>query len=463
MKNVVYLKDLIENESIIYNHSVCNITNNSKKVNDFSIYFCNNIKYLEEAVLKNVKTIILEDKYSLSVVEGINILYEKNLKQVYADTLKKFYKGRKFPFLIGITGTCGKTTTSYILYSILKLKHNVCLIGSNGIYSYYNNNEEYITTINTTPSLEIIYENILKQDYDFAIIEVSSQGLDDLRLEGLEFDLICFLNLSPEHLDYHKNLNNYLKSKLKLFNLLKRNGLIVINKNLLCHEELKKYKGENIFSIDDIELIEQNLSYQIIKINDIKVKTKLCGLFNIENFTAVLKIIKLLNIELKSFIKVLENDLIIPGRYNMYKFNDRTFIIDYAHTSHEVKSLLEHLNVSKCKNLITVIGCGGNRDKFKRPIIGDLSTKYSDYVIFTQDNNRNEKGLNIILDILKGVKKNNYEVILNRFNAIKRAYIVSNSDDIIVIVGRGMEKYFIDKLGLTTDYDLVKKVVDVVE
>lgn len=463
MKNEVYLKELIENENIIYNHLVSNITNNSKNVNDFSIYFCNNIKYLKEAILKNVKTIILEDKYALCVVEGINVLYEKNLKQVYADTLKKFYSGRKFPYLIGITGTCGKTTTSYILYNVLKLKHNVCLIGSNGIYSHYENNDEYISNVNTTPSLEIIYENILKKFFDFAIIEVSSQGLDDLRLEGLEFDLVCFLNLSPEHLDHHKNINNYLQSKMKLFNLLKRNGLIVINKNLLYYESLKKYKGENIFSINDIESIEQNLCYQIIKIDDIEVKTKLSGFFNIENFSAVLKIIRLLNIELKYLIKVLEEDLFIPGRYNAYKLNNRTFIIDYAHTSHEVESLLLHLNVSKFKNLITVIGCGGNRDKLKRPIIGDLSTKYSDYVIFTQDNNRNEKGLNIILDIIKGVKKNNYEVILNRFEAIKHAYRMSNADDIIVIVGRGFEKYKVDNLTLTTDYDLLKKVVKDVE
>ena len=178
---------------------------------------------------------------------------------------------------------------------------------------------------------------------------------------------------------------------------------------------------------------------------------------NLENINAVNKICEILKIDKNDLYNVLENDSIIDGRNNLYKINSRYYLIDFAHTEEEVKAILQHLHIHKINRLLVVIGCGGDRDKLKRPKVGKYSSLYSDYVIYTKDENRSERTIDIIKDILKGVKSNNYKVILSRFNAIKEIINYSIEEDIIAIIGMGNDLYFVDELDqYVSDLEVIK-------
>ena len=294
--------------------------------------------------------------------------------------------------------------------------------------------------------------------FDYVIIEVSSQGLDDGRVEGLSFDLGVFLNLSSEHLDHHINMDNYFQSKLKLFKKIKEDGISLINSKLLFKEKFYQEVNSLILEFDDdIELINDDLEKMKIKIEDKYLSTSLNGVFNLENINAVNKICEILKIDKNDLYNVLENDSIIDGRNNLYKINSRYYLIDFAHTEEEVKAILQHLHIHKINRLLVVIGCGGDRDKLKRPKVGKYSSLYSDYVIYTKDENRSERTIDIIKDILKGVKSNNYKVILSRFNAIKEIINYSIEEDIIAIIGMGNDLYFVDELDqYVSDLEVIK-------
>ena len=453
----LYLCDLINDLSVLNNHIVTKITKDSRNVCLNAVFICENIDYLLEGINKGAKTIITNFDV-INTYLDINIIKQDNLKEVYQTLLKKFYQNYQSPYLIGLTGTCGKTTTSTILYRVLKQKYNPLLIGSNGIYYQDNDIEIKHEINNTTPSLEIIYEFIYLKRFDYVIIEVSSQGLDDGRVEGLSFDLGVFLNLSSEHLDHHINMDNYFQSKLKLFKKIKEDGISLINSKLLFKEKFYQEVNSLILEFDDdIELINDDLEKMKIKIEDKYLSTSLNGVFNLENINAVNKICEILKIDKNDLYNVLENDSIIDGRNNLYKINSRYYLIDFAHTEEEVKAILQHLHIHKINRLLVVIGCGGDRDKLKRPKVGKYSSLYSDYVIYTKDENRSERTIDIIKDILKGVKSNNYKVILSRFNAIKEIINYSIEEDIIAIIGMGNDLYFVDELDqYVSDLEVIK-------
>ena len=254
----LYLCDLINDLSVLNNHIVTKITKDSRNVCLNAVFICENIDYLLEGINKGAKTIITNFDV-INTYLDINIIKQDNLKEVYQTLLKKFYQNYQSPYLIGLTGTCGKTTTSTILYRVLKQKYNPLLIGSNGIYYQDNDIEIKHEINNTTPSLEIIYEFIYLKRFDYVIIEVSSQGLDDGRVEGLSFDLGVFLNLSSEHLDHHINMDNYFQSKLKLFKKIKEDGISLINSKLLFKEKFYQEVNSLILEFDDdIELINDD-------------------------------------------------------------------------------------------------------------------------------------------------------------------------------------------------------------
>ncbi len=444
MKNYELLEKSKIKTTINYLHEVSKVTIDSRKVKEGAVYLCEDLQYLEEAILKGAKTIITSYEIFNFNNHNVNIIKVNNLRSTYALLLKIFYENFKFPYLIGVTGTCGKTTVTTLLYRSLKLDHDVVLISSNGIYQSYQGKELYVSTTNTTPSLEVIYDSMFGNNYQYAIIEVSSQGIDNGRILGLEFDTAVFLNLSHEHLDHHLNLQNYFKSKLQLFSQLKADGFCIVNQNFEQYQEIfNNTNGKPIlFNPQELQLISRNLKTQTIMINDEKVETIFNGDYNIENIMAVVTILKMLKQNVNNLIITLKSKAEIDGRLNILEEHNRIFVVDYAHTPVETFSLLSHLVKYKKKRLITVIGCGGNRDQSKRQIISNTCMKFSDFVIFTEDNNRNEPRIKIINDMLKGVHQNHYQVILNRVAAIKKAISISNDDDIVVLIGRGNEQYY---------------------
>ena len=422
------------------NLEILNITCDSRKCNKNTLYINMNNQYLSDAINNGIK-VIISDKYI--DFDGITI-YVKDVKSFYYKALKLFYKDLN-SYVIGITGTCGKTTTATLLYETLKYKYNnLLLISSNGNYVFQSRKEEYLDTVNTTPNIEIIYDLISKYDYDYIIIEVSSQGLMDNRLEGIVFDLAVFLNISCDHLDYHKTMNEYFNAKLKLFKQLKKDSIALVNYNLDHKDEIKKIVNNlYTFGIDEgdykISYLEPSLEKMSIKLKDKWFITSLSGDFNAENISAVNAIVKILNVSNVYLELALTNNFKVPGRQNIINYLDSKIIIDFAHTEKEVERLLIHLR-NNCKNkLYIIIGCGGDRDKSKRPIIGKLCEKYGDFCIFTKDNSRSENTIDIINQMLTYYNKSNYIVVVNRKDAIKLGISMLKEEDILAVIGMGKE------------------------
>ena len=405
-------------------------------------------KYILDAIKKGAKKIICEQGNYQVETE----LVENTTDYLKEYLYKKYYKKIENIKLIGITGTSGKTTTCFIIYTILqKLGCKAAYIGTIGFYM-----DKFVKNIsNTTPSVEELYNYLLeckKNNIEYAVIEVSSHALDIDRIYGLKFDAVGLTNISPEHLDYHKTLENYAKTKAKLITKLRNNKVAVINKDSIYN---------NLFIIPENTNITISMEKGDVKIYDIKNKDtgiifkfsykgkiykkslNIVGKYNIYNYTTALLIVNSFGFDIEKILKI---DVYAPrGRMEMIKYNTNRIFIDYAHKPDAVKKVLENTKEFAKGKIITIIGCGGNRDSFKRPIMGNTASNNSDYVIFTNDNPRNEEPENIIKDIIKEIKKDNYEIILDRKKAIKKGISLLKKDDILLILGKGHENYQIIK------------------
>ncbi len=402
--------------------------------------------FIESAIKNGACKIICDRKIDYDIPYEIVPDTDKYLK----DTLKKEYgdKINKLK-LIGVTGTNGKTTSCYLTYQILnKLGLNCAYIGTIGYYY----KDEFISLDNTTPDILTLY-NLLIKAYESGaksvVMEVSSQALSYDRLSGLDFSLVVFTNLTEDHLDYHKTMKNYLKAKLLILEHLKKEAKLIVNKD----DEYSKYfmkdghKRYTIgtdadYSIKKYE-INPNKSNLIFSFDNLEynVSIPLTNKFNIYNYLTSLAICNQLGYNIKDIIEITHLLKAPKGRCEVYEVNNGFAVVDYAHTPDaEEKVIRAYLELKKNK-IITVIGCGGDRDPKKRPIMGKIATELSDYVIFTNDNPRTEDPENIIKDILKGVSKDNYDVILDRKKAIKKGIDMMNKDDILLLLGKGHENY----------------------
>lgn len=478
MKINDYLKKYYKCSEVIYNHKIDYVTSNSKNVKKNCIYVfidsysSTNQQYIFEAINKGAKTIFLsyKNKSLKNVIsKKINLVYVENPKVDLARLLKIVYLNRylKFPTMISVTGTYGKTTSSSVIYQTIKnIGYDVLLIGSNGNYGYYGNVETYYETKNTTPSIFVIYDLMSKNElaYDYVIIEVSSQGEMEGRILGIEFDYCLITSFSPEHLEYHQNLSEYKNAKARIINKTKYS--IIINAQINDYDyfsnlnEVKKvtyginkgdYKLLQIDGLDDIFIINDcSKSYL--------VQTKLKADFNMLNIVGAFALLKELNIDELKILNSINSINPILGRMNLIYNNKKEIYVDYAHTISAVEAVLKYFCKIKKGRIITVIGCGGDRDKSRRPKIGKITSLYSDLVIFTEDNSRSENTKNIINDIISGVENNNYFVEEDRFKAIKLACDISKEDDIVLILGKGNEKQIIanDNSKEFNDIEVVK-------
>jgi UDP-N-acetylmuramoyl-L-alanyl-D-glutamate--2,6-diaminopimelate ligase len=293
-------------------------------------------------------------------------------------------------------------------------------------------------------------------DVKVIVMEVSSQAISYGRVDGLEFDIACFTNLTQDHLDYHLSMDNYMNEKLKLFKMLRGEKIAIINQddprcNIFALDENKNYfYGENSsdFKIFDTHLsmdgsqfkIESNFKLQNKK-NIFNVELSLPGKYNIYNYMNAFICALQLGFETNEIINFTKELKSPDGRYDLVNYRSSYIIVDYAHSPDAVENILNSIDEYKKGKVYTVVGCGGNRDSKKRPIMGKISIEKSDYVIFTNDNPRLEDEKQIMNDIIKDLDKANYEVIYDRAEAIKKGISLLEDNDVLLILGKGHEPY----------------------
>ena len=436
------------------------ITCNSKEVKDGFIFVCikgaktDGHKFAKSAFESGAAVIVAQDDTGLPnqiIVEDTHKTYSKMCAAWFknpADSLK----------LIGVTGTNGKTSVTYMIKSILENEgYKVGLIGT--IQNMIG--DKTIAAKNTTPDayeLNSLFSLMKEEGCSYAIMEVSSHALDQKRVCDLQFETAIFTNLTQDHLDYHITMENYLAAKKRLFTMCKT---AVVNsddeyaqeliKGLECEVVTCSVSDNSTFSAKGINYKPASVDYQLVSdegLNHISVNTG--GKFSVYNSMFAVVTALTLGIPVDNSASALKNLKGVKGRAEVVP-NDRDFtvIIDYAHTPDGLKNILSTFRDCPKNRLISLFGCGGDRDKTKRPIMGSVAARYSDYVIVTSDNPRSEEPMAIINDILEGTKGSNkpIKVLENRIEAIKFAISIAEKDDIIVLAGKGHETYQILKDG----------------
>ena len=399
--------------------------------------------YIEEAIKNGASKIICEHgKYS---VETIIV---PSTREYLSNYLKDKIDLSKV-IMIGITGTNGKTTSAYLTYQLLNLLGiKSSYIGTIGFYI----DKKVRDLNNTTPDLYDLYmiiDECIKNDVKVIVMEVSSQALSYDRLTNINYSIIGFTNLTEDHLDYHKTMENYLNAKLLILDHLKDDAKIIVNSDDPVHDRFKKeghkfitfgFNGDYKINNFDTGAAETKLNFSFDN-KDYDVVIPLTSKFNVYNYLTMLSIVHEYGIDINKIIKETPNLKAPKGRCETYKVNHAYAIVDYAHTPDAVEKVITAYNELKKGKVITIIGCGGDRDPKKRPIMGSIATELSDYVIFSNDNPRTENPEDIMKDILEGVKKDNYEVILDRREAIKHGIDIMKPNDILLILGKGHENY----------------------
>ena len=470
----MFLKDYIPSAKKNLRAFFSGIAFNTSKVRKNDIFFAikgsnfDGNKFIPDAIKKGCRIIVTNKKIKKKY-NGILIIYTKNVRKLLAEVSFKIYKNRP-KNLIAVTGTNGKSSVSDFFYQILKLNNKkVASIGTLGVKSDGINFDLSNTTLDPI-QLGRILNNLKEKGVDNVIMEASSHGLEQNRLDGLLFNLGIFTNFSQDHLDYHKNLDNYLKAKLYLFkNLIKKKGHIITDekipefikiKRISVNQSLKLHK---INSEDSFKILSHYYhdETQIIKIqlkNSIKtVKLNLIGKIQLNNILMAIIAAKKSNLSLDRIFKIIPKIKSVEGRFEKIGKikNNSKIILDYAHTPAALKTCILNLREQfKNKKISLLFGCGGNRDQDKRSKMGKIASNYSDKIYLTDDNPRYENPKKIRKDIKRGIKNRNILEIPDRSKAISVAIKNLNSGEILLIAGKGHEKtqdfgnrkiYFSDK------------------
>lgn len=384
--------------------------------------------------------------------------------------------------IIGITGTNGKTTVSYLAEAIFK--ENGAKVGVLGTIAY-RLGEKILPAPITTPQssdLQQILRKLVDGKFSTVVMEVSSHALSLDRVEGCEFDSALFTNLSREHLDFHKSMEEYLKEKIKLFSILgkdarkEREKLAVLNLDDPSTEKIIQSTKAKIITYGiekkadvvakNIKLNLEKTTFTLLSPNgETKISLPLIGKYNVYNALAASTVALGQGISLDIIKSGLEKVSSIPGRFEKIDCGQPfTVIVDYAHTDEALRNLLHACGELKPRRIITVFGCGGDRDRGKRPLMGEVAVDLSDYVLVTSDNPRSEDPERIALDIEVGIKrkgKSNYQTIIDRFQAIEKALSMAKKGDLIAIVGKGHEDYqlFKDRRIHFDDREVARKIL----
>jgi UDP-N-acetylmuramoyl-L-alanyl-D-glutamate--2,6-diaminopimelate ligase len=431
--------------------------------------------YIQKAIELGAAAIVC-DTFPENIEKGITYIQVKDTNTALAYMATNFYNNpsRKLK-LVGVTGTNGKTTVASLLYQLFKKAgYKVGLLSTVKILV---DDLEYKATHTTPDSITInrFLNEMVDTGVEYCFMEVSSHGIHQKRTEGLHFEGGIFTNLSHDHLDYHATFAEYRDVKKSFFDNLPKTAFALSNvddKNgtvMLQNSTARKLTyALKSYADYKAQILENQLSGLLLKINGNEVWVKLIGTFNAYNLLAIYGTAVELGLESLEILRLLSELESVSGRFQyLVSGANITAIVDYAHTPDALENVLKTINDIRTKNeqLITVVGCGGNRDKTKRPIMAGIATDQSDKAILTSDNPRNENPETIIAQMEVGVAPQNYKKMLSitdRKQAIKTACQLAQPNDIILIAGKGHETYQ-EIEGIRHDFDDMKIVKEILE
>jgi UDP-N-acetylmuramoyl-L-alanyl-D-glutamate--2,6-diaminopimelate ligase len=431
--------------------------------------------FIETAINKGAIAIIC-DTFPEIIISGITYIRVKDTNKAMAFMAANYFENPSQKLkLVGITGTNGKTTVASLLYQLFqKAGYKVGLLSTVKILV---DTKEYKATHTTPDSITInqYLKEMVDEGVEYCFMEVSSHGIHQKRTEGLQFAGGVFTNLSHDHLDYHPTFSEYRDVKKSFFDNLPKTAFALSNSDdkngsvMLQNTAARKLTyALKTYSDYKAQILENQLSGLLLKINDNEVWVRLIGTFNAYNLLAIYGTAVELGLESLEVLRLLSELESVSGRFQyIVSKGNITAIVDYAHTPDALENVLKTINDIRTKNeqLITVVGCGGDRDKTKRPIMADIASTLSDRIIITSDNPRTENPETIIAEMEQGVAPQNFKKtvsISDRKQAIKAACQLAQANDIILIAGKGHETYQ-EINGVRHDFDdmkIVKEMLD---
>ena len=457
----------------------------------------NGADFIDEAIDRGASAVLLDADNNTKglFTRGNTFIYTRDARLSLARAVEAYFGDLSSKMrLIGVTGTNGKTTITYLIESLFKSRdEGIGVIGTVN----YRFGRRSIPSVNTTPGVLELYSLLTamrKEKIKNCVMEISSHSLEQGRVETLQFDTAIFTNLTREHLDFHKDMDDYLRAKLKLFRKIKKGGFAVINTDDPASEKIMKHVKENIITYGierkadimakDIYLSRDGLRFKLcissrlsacggsleqyssseVEKNIIDIKSNLIGRHNIYNILAASAAAIVSRMDLKDIKNGIEALKGLPGRLEAIGCGQNFSVyVDYAHTEDGLENALKSLRELKPARIISIFGCGGDRDRSKRPAMGKISTELSDIVFITSDNPRSEEPIGIINEIIKGIspEKDNYVVEPDRFNAIRRALTEAGEGDIVLVAGKGHETYQVlkDTTVPFDDREVVKRIL----
>ena len=482
-------------EAIITKNSISSIVNDSRKVVPGSVFVAIKGKnldgnnYIDTAISKGASVIITDSKSIFEKYEHeCNIVYYQDARLFLAEMVLYLYPAAPRN-MIGVTGTNGKSSVVHFIYEILsRLNLSAATIGTLGIKSNVVSNgqvikEEIVETNLTTPDTIHFAESLNKlasELVEYCAVEVSSIGIEQKRIYGRKFSVGGFSSFSQDHLDYHGTMKEYLDCKLRFFSEnLEKSGVAIVNQNIQEIEYIKDYITQSgrrciTYGNSDADFeyrithqsIDRQKFYIVYQKQGYEISTGIITSFQIENLCLAIAILHSLGISLEVIQKIIPEIQAPKGRLQRLcsKGIGAGVFIDYAHTPDALERVLKELRYLKKKNakLICLFGCGGDRDKTKRSIMAQIASKYSDIIIVTDDNPRHENPASIRAQILESCK--NAIEIADREEAIKYSISLMNSDDILVIAGKGHESYQIigNERHYFSDQEVAMKYIDII-
>lgn len=432
----------------------------SRKVTEDSLYIAmrgtvvDGHSFIASSVEKGAKAIVCEELPE-SLNENITYVKVKDTSKALGQLASNFYGNPSEKLkLIGVTGTNGKTSVSTLLFDVFKnLGYDSALLSTVEIRI----GEKIIPATHTTPdviTINKILAQAVEEGCEFAFMEVSSHGIAQNRIEGLHFKVAGFTNLTHDHLDYHKTFDDYLKTKKRFFDQLENTAVAITNVddkngNVMLQNTKATKRTYALKTMADFhgKLLEVDFNGMLLNFNGKEFWTTLTGKFNVYNLLLVFGIVSELGFEQDEILQAISQLKRVSGRFETFKSDGGIFfIVDYAHTPDALENILDSINDIRTKNerLITVFGCGGDRDHSKRPEMGNIATKKSTLAIITSDNPRTEDPAAIIKEIEAGVEPQNfskYTSIPDRKEAIKMAIKFAEPKDIVLVAGKGHETY----------------------